>query len=125
MPTHIDVGIIVAADRLTPPAWDDAEEPMMKCDIGMVTSCGGGPACDGYRSTKLMSSPSWVQRGCKRVIHSLDVEDDCAAIGHNPFRSQLKTAGRWFNKLIPMVWIRCQHARKLHQTKGKGKGRLR
>ena len=63
----------------------------------------------------------WFNGGCKRVINSLDVEDDYTAIGHNPLRSQLKTAGKWFNKLIPMVWIRRQHARKLHQTKGKGR----
>ena len=50
MISHIDVGIVIAAERFTPALWEQVTEPMKHCDVCVVSTRGGG---DMYYDDKL------------------------------------------------------------------------
>ena len=106
---YVDVGIIVAADRFTPPLWESAQKRMKTCDVFMVSTRGGGEIyVDDKRRTD-RDLPYWVSRGFATLgtavgnshplVQSFDAADDYTAVGHShPPRGELIAKGKQFNK---------------------------
>ena len=83
---HITVGIVIAADRFTPPLWDDVEGPMSQCDVCIVSTRGGG---DMFGADKERNEVAyWVERGCRRVANQIVSENQYRTIGHNPIHTK-------------------------------------
>ena len=86
MMQHIDVGIIVAADRFTPYMWECAKKEMNRCDVFMVSTRGGG---GGYIDDTRWNEPTarWsdtrYHRLAARWVDTFDEADAYTAVGHN------------------------------------------
>ena len=125
---YVDVGIIVAAERFTPPLWERAQKPMKTCDVFMVSTRGGGETYvhDFMRTDIYM--PHWVSRGFETLVQPCDTADNYTAVGHrHPPRGDLIAHGKKVNKFFPMDWLTCRHAVKQNpdtrRIKDKGKGK--
>ena len=67
MISHIDVGIVIAAERFTPALWEQVTEPMKHCDVCVVSTRGGG---DMYYDDKHRTEVSgWFTRGFRTAVN--------------------------------------------------------
>ena len=132
---HVDMGIIVAADRFTPPLLESVQKRMKQCDVFMVSTRGGGETYVDDRRRTDSAMPYLVTREFEALVQPFDAADDYTTVGHNhPPRGELIAKGKKFNKSnksLPMIWLRCHHSVRQHpdtrriKGKGKDKGKLK
>ena len=129
MTSHIDVGIVIAAERFTPALWEQVTEPMKHCDVCVVSTRGGGDMCAYDKHHTEVSG--WFSRGCRTAVNVADSDDKYTAVGHtDPLRANLSARGTKFRQNLPMVWLSCHHSvrqfpyeRRRDKGKGNGKGK--
>ena len=135
---HVDVGVIVAADRFSAPMWERAQKAMKHCDVCMVSTRGGGEMYvdDTRRDVPAAASAgsSLYRSLATRWVQPFDAADAYTTVGHNcPLPGGLVATGKKFSKVgdpLPMVWLRCHHSVKhegsnpdTRRFKGTGKGK--
>ena len=135
---HVDVGVIVAADRFSAPMWECAQKAMKHCDVCMVSTRGGGEMYvdDTRRDVPAAASAgsSLYRSLATRWDQPFDAADAYTTVGHNsPLPGGLVATGKKFSKVgdpLPMVWLRCHHSVKhegsnpdTRRFKGTGKGK--
>ena len=93
MISHIDVGIVIAAERFTPALWEEVIQPMKRCDVCMVSTRGGG---DMFADDKHRTEVSgWFIRGFRTAVNVVDSDDKYTAVGHtDPPRANLIVRGK-------------------------------
>ena len=111
MPEYIDVGIVVAAERLSLLLWEDAAEHCANCSVRVVTTRGGGGV------NELDMSVLAVARGFAKavdtVMGTMAASDTFTMVGHStPIHpSSLSVKGKRSNhEKCPMLWISCHHS---------------
>ena len=111
MVDHIDIAIVVAAERFSLPMWEYAAEYIVDCSVRIVTTRGGGGVDD------MDMSMTGVARGFAKAIDRIcegDSKDIFTRVGHmTPIHpSSLVVKGKNWEKHegCPMLWIRCHHS---------------
>ena len=125
MPEYIDVGIVVAAERLSLLLWEDAAEHCANCSVRVVTTRGGGGV------NELDMSVLAVARGFAKavdtVMDTMAASDTFTMVGHStriPSELAVKGKNMLHHEAVPMLWMRCHHSVKLKgKDKGKAKGK--
>jgi hypothetical protein len=124
MVEYIDVGIVVAAERLSLPLWEDAAEHMANCSVRIVTTRGGGGVDDMDMS--MLAVARGFSKAIDTVMDTIATSDIFTMVGHStPIRpSSLSVKGKKCSnhQAVPMLWIRCHHSIK-HKGKDKGKAK--
>ena len=100
MISHIDVGIVIAAERFTPALWEEVIQPMKRCDVCMVSTRGGG---DMFADDKHRTEVSgWFIRGFRTAVNVVDSDDKYTAVGHtDPPRANLIVRGKKSDIICP------------------------
>ena len=133
MPEYIDVGIVVAAERLSPPLWEDAAEHCANCSVRVVTTRGGGGVDELDMS--VLAVARVFAKAVDTVMGTMAASDTFTMVGHStPIHpSSLSVKGKRSNhEKCPMLWISCHHSvrqfpdQRIRSTgKGNEKGNLK
>ena len=128
MVEHIDVGIVVAAERFSLLLWEEAAEHMDNCIVRIVTTRGGGGVNDMDMSMAAVAAP--FAKAIDKVVNRNASNDIFTRVGHTtPIHpSSLSVKGKKWEKheSVPMLWISCHHSVRLfpdQNAKGKHKGK--
>ena len=123
MVEYIDVGIVVAAERLSLPLWEDAAEHMANCSVRIVTTRGGGGVNDMDMSMAAVAAP--FAKAIDKVVNRNASNDIFTWVGHTPSRLACKGKKWEKHESVPMLWISCHHSVRLvpdQRTRSTGKG---
>ena len=125
MPEYIDVGIVVAAERLSPVLWEDAAEHCANCSVRVVTTRGGGGVNEP--DMFVLAVARVFAKAVDTVMDTMDASDSFTMVGHSTrIPSELTVKGKKMShhEALPMLWMRCHHSVKLKgKDKGKAKGK--
>ena len=125
MPEYIDVGIVVAAERLSPVLWEDAAEHCANCSVRVVTTRGGGGVNEP--DMFVLAVARVFAKAVDTVMDTMDASDNFTMVGHStriPSELAVKGKNMLHHEAVPMLWMRCHHSVKLKgKDKGKAKGK--
>ena len=116
MVEYIDVGIVVVAERLSLPMWEEAAEHISNCSVRIVTTRGGGDGGDGVDGLDMSLAAVAVgfSKAIDTVVNCHASNDRCTLVGHTtPIHpSGLSVKGKKWDthEGCPMLWIRCHHS---------------